>query len=151
MTIDDDLSRLEERLAQGAREYGNKSLVRSPAAIVGELEQELIDLPGWTYILWAIANRKLVGGRPEAEMRDSFVWALRHRMHRNDRGTPNQAPGRSIEACMADLEILAMDMFAMADAVRKRLLPIARAMEVAAATNPNEGRRGSRRDPRSDD
>lgn len=151
MNIEDDLQRLFDRLAAGAREYGNKSLLRTPTAIVGEIEQELIDLPGWTFILWAIANRKQAGARPEEDQRVNFMNQLRHRMARNDRGNADLQPGRSLAACQQDLEILAVDMFEFADRMRKRLLPIARAIEVAEITDPWRGRRGGSRDPRSDD
>ncbi len=141
MSIEQDLQSLHDRLAAGAREYGNKSLLRTPTTIVGEIEQELIDLPGWTYILWAIANRKASGARPEEELRASFLWQLRHRLSRNDRSSPDLQPGRSLQACQADLEILAVDFFEFADRMRKRLLPIARAIEAADVTEPR-GRRG---------
>jgi len=56
---DDFVAQLRERLEAGAREYGDQSFVRPVSAIVAELEQELVDLPGWTYILWCQAARKL--------------------------------------------------------------------------------------------
>lgn len=149
-SIEEDLQRLADRLANGAREYGNRSMLRTPSAIVAEIEQELIDLPGWTYVLWAIAQRKLAGATPEDAQRAGFVWNLRHRMSRNDRAN-GLAPGASLHACLADLEVLAMDMFDFADRMRRRLQPIARAIEAAHVTEPPRGRRGSIIDPRSSD
>lgn len=40
------------RLAQGAKEYGDASFARDPGDLVGELQQELLDVMGWGYILW---------------------------------------------------------------------------------------------------
>lgn len=149
--IEQFLTSLRDRLDAGAREYGNQSFVRPVNAIVDEIGQELLDEVGWTYVLWAIARRKLVGAEREHEARAQFVWDLQRRLKLNDRGPAGLAPGASLEACMRDLEVLAMDMFAHAELMRARLHPIARAIEVAEITNPYRGRRGSTRDPRSDD
>jgi hypothetical protein len=40
------------RLAAGQRTYGDVSLEASPHALAGELEDELLDLAGWGFILW---------------------------------------------------------------------------------------------------
>lgn len=43
---------LRARLEVGAREYGDTSFERHTEAIIGEVEQELLDVVGWSYILW---------------------------------------------------------------------------------------------------
>ena len=70
--------------------------------------------------------------------------------------TQHDAPaslGSSPDAqLLVDIEVLAMDAFAIGDQLRRRLIPIVRAIEVAHVTdNTPRGRRGSVRDPRSDD
>lgn len=40
------------RLAAGQRVYGDASLEAPPLALVGEIEDELLDLAGWGFILW---------------------------------------------------------------------------------------------------
>ncbi len=40
------------RLEKGRREYGEASFSRPPAELVGELEQEALDLAGWGFVLW---------------------------------------------------------------------------------------------------
>jgi transcriptional regulator with XRE-family HTH domain len=48
---------LRTRLRAGALEYGDGSFSRSPSALVGELEQEALDLAGWGYVLWRRLQR----------------------------------------------------------------------------------------------
>lgn len=50
---------LERRLAQGHREYGGRSFSDdiSPLQLVGEIEQELLDVVGWALPLWARMRR----------------------------------------------------------------------------------------------
>lgn len=40
------------RLLTGARHYGDSSLQKSPAELVAEVEEELFDVMGWTFLLW---------------------------------------------------------------------------------------------------
>lgn len=53
------LAQLEARLAQGEREYGNKSFHRSFAQLREELLQEYLDVAGWAYISWRKAKMQL--------------------------------------------------------------------------------------------
>lgn len=46
------LDRLAERLHAGRREYGDASLVREDAELIGEIEEELLDVAGWAFVLW---------------------------------------------------------------------------------------------------
>lgn len=41
------------RLEAGAREYGDHSFRRPAGELVREIEQELLDVAGWSFILWA--------------------------------------------------------------------------------------------------
>lgn len=150
-SIDQFLTALRDRLENGAREYGNQSFVRPVNAIVDEIGMELLDEVGWTYVLWAVALRKRGGPFRENELRNQFMWNLGRRIRLNDRGPSDLAPCASLDGCLRDLEVLAMDMFAHAELMRARLHPIARAIEVSEITDPHRGRRGSSRDPRSDD
>lgn len=43
---------VEARLADGARAYGDRSLRARPAALAGEVEEELLDVAGWSFMLW---------------------------------------------------------------------------------------------------
>lgn len=43
---------VESRLAAGARAYGDRSLSAPPAALAGEVEEELLDVCGWAFVLW---------------------------------------------------------------------------------------------------
>ena len=58
MNIAEQIQALSARLEECASRYGNKSFVRPVQAIVDEIESELIDVPGWLYVLWSIAARK---------------------------------------------------------------------------------------------
>lgn len=42
---------VESRLAQGARDYGDKSFSREPAELIEEIRQELRDVAGWAFVL----------------------------------------------------------------------------------------------------
>jgi hypothetical protein len=43
---------VEARLAAGARAYGDASLRRLPVDLAAEVEQELLDVAGWGFLLW---------------------------------------------------------------------------------------------------
>lgn len=46
------VDKLALRLDQGRREYGDASFTREPKELIGELQQEALDLAGWGYILF---------------------------------------------------------------------------------------------------
>lgn len=49
----DEFSRtLRDRLDVGRKEYGDRSFSRDPAELIGEIEQELLDVCGWAFVLW---------------------------------------------------------------------------------------------------
>ena len=55
----DNLARFTEfaravnaRLEAGRASYGDASFSRHPAVLCGEVEQELLDVAGWGFILW---------------------------------------------------------------------------------------------------
>ena len=48
---------LRERLKQGQVAYGDRSFSREPAELLGELEQEALDLAGWSYVLFCRIRR----------------------------------------------------------------------------------------------
>lgn len=43
---------LYKRLLAGKRDYGDRSFSREPLALLGEIEQELLDVSGWAFILF---------------------------------------------------------------------------------------------------
>ena len=43
---------MEERLQQGHQEYGDYSFERPEGELLAELEEELLDVVGWGYVLW---------------------------------------------------------------------------------------------------
>lgn len=47
------LESLACRLEAGAAEYGNKSFQKNYAQLKNEMEQELLDIAGWAYVMWA--------------------------------------------------------------------------------------------------
>jgi len=49
----------ETRLAEGAREHGDRSLDAHPAALLRELAEEAADMATWGYLLWRRCQRLL--------------------------------------------------------------------------------------------
>lgn len=43
---------LERRLEKGSREYRDQSFNRSPEELLDEISEELLDVCGWSYVLW---------------------------------------------------------------------------------------------------
>lgn len=152
--VDAFLELVDSRLQAGEREYGDQSFVKPVAKTCVELEHELADLVGWLYVLHCQAARKGNFTKDQKALRPSFIEDMRRRLHRNDRGRRGDAALVGIHGLMTDIEVLAMDVFEFAEQFRRRLKPIARAIEVAQVV-PNrhefQGRRGGYRDPRSDD
>jgi hypothetical protein len=50
-----------KRLAKGQRAYDDRSLVAPPSALAAELEEELLDVAGWGFLLWC--RVRALGGR----------------------------------------------------------------------------------------
>ncbi len=40
------------RLEQGEKQYGDTSFLKPPDKLAGEIEQELLDVCAWSFILW---------------------------------------------------------------------------------------------------
>lgn len=51
------VAELRGRLEAGARAYGDRSFDRAPAELLGELEQEALDLAGWGFVLFERIRR----------------------------------------------------------------------------------------------
>ena len=49
---DQFIEALRARLDAGRREYGPQSFTRSPVELRGEIEEELLDVAGWAFVLW---------------------------------------------------------------------------------------------------
>jgi hypothetical protein len=45
-------SLVSRRLEAGAKVYGEHSFLRSPAELAGEIEEEILDICGWAFVLW---------------------------------------------------------------------------------------------------
>ena len=43
---------VEKRLEKGAREYGDSSMERDTDDLLVEIQEELADVTGWSFILW---------------------------------------------------------------------------------------------------
>lgn len=43
---------MKERLRDGHDAYGEVSFERRPSILAGEIQQELLDVVGWAFILW---------------------------------------------------------------------------------------------------
>lgn len=43
---------IRKRLELGQQAYGDRSFSRDPAELVAEVQQELLDVCGWAYVLW---------------------------------------------------------------------------------------------------
>ena len=63
------------RLEQGRRAYGDRSFGRDPAELAGEVEEEILDIVGWSFILWCrirrLRERLDAAFNVSAETRDS--------------------------------------------------------------------------------
>jgi|GEM_PF-5068185 len=50
--LDSFTSAVGRRLRDGARVYGDRSWSREPAALIREVQEELEDVCGWSFVLW---------------------------------------------------------------------------------------------------
>jgi hypothetical protein len=48
---------VRDRLEQSSQTCGDMPLVRPPLELVGEVEQELLDVCAWSFILWGRLQR----------------------------------------------------------------------------------------------
>src|SRR5262249_48598856 len=48
---------VSKRLEAGARDYGNQSFNRPPTELVREIQEELVDVGAWSFILWCRIRR----------------------------------------------------------------------------------------------
>ena len=152
--VEQFVAAVRARLEHGAREYGNRSFLRSVASIEKEILEEQVDQVGWCFILWSLCARKTDWTRDPLALRQHFEDAIRHRIAQNDRRDVH-ADRRGPLGLMADVEVLVLDLFAHWEQLRRRVAAIARALEVAQAI-PNShgfdrGRYGGARRARSDD
>lgn len=150
-SIDQQLDEVEERLVRGELEYGNRSFLRPVAKVEREVHEELADLVGWLFVMWVQASQRAGVEGSTKQLRLNFIAGVRHRALRNDRSTAERTPTANAAICMDDLEILAVDLLQLGNQIRRRLHPIARAIEVARWMAPPRGRRGGGTDWRSSD
>ena len=70
------IQRLEKRLRQGHREYGDRSFQRPTFSLIAEIEEEVLDQANWAFITWTRLHdlrervRLLEDRLDEAEMQD---------------------------------------------------------------------------------
>ena len=50
---------LSKKLASGSVELGDKSFFRPIPELVGEMEEELVDIAGWTFVAWVRLKLRL--------------------------------------------------------------------------------------------
>jgi hypothetical protein len=48
---------VRDRLEQSSQTYGDMPLGRPPLELVGEVEQELLDICAWSFVLWSRLQR----------------------------------------------------------------------------------------------
>jgi hypothetical protein len=67
--------RLRERLEAGARAYGEASFRREATELAGEIEQELVDVCGWAFILWCRLRRlgAVLGSEGDVNLSASII------------------------------------------------------------------------------
>jgi len=53
------LALLSERLDRGREEYGDTSFDRPIPATVREIEEELLDVAGWVFVLWVQMGKRM--------------------------------------------------------------------------------------------
>jgi hypothetical protein len=51
------VSLVEQRLEQGAVEYGDETLRRPALEVLDEVEEELLDVMGWSFFAWLRIRR----------------------------------------------------------------------------------------------
>lgn len=54
---DDYFYELKKRLKVGAECYGDKSFDKTEGRLLQEIQEEILDIAGWSYILWAKIER----------------------------------------------------------------------------------------------
>lgn len=73
--MDEFDQQLQARLDEGAKEYGNASFDRPADEIIGEVEQECVDVVGWCWVLARNNQRSWPRGRfTEIENRARELW-----------------------------------------------------------------------------
>ena len=50
------INKLDKKMLEGYKEYGDVSFNLKSIDLVGEIEQELLDICGWSLILWVHLN-----------------------------------------------------------------------------------------------
>lgn len=68
------LAKVERRLEKGAVEYGDASLRAPPAELAREIEEELLDVVGWGFLLW-VRMRGIAARVGVPEVRTGHAWA----------------------------------------------------------------------------
>lgn len=121
------------RLEHGAAEYGDQSFAKPVAQTEREIVAEAVDQVGWCYILWCQAARKTDLSRRQDVLRGEWLQRIEARLRRRDRSSPFPPNTASPAAVMVELEVLALDLFERHQDLVRRLHPLVRAIEVAAA------------------
>ena len=50
--FEDFVGLVQARLSAGAKEYGDRSFSRHPMDLMNEIQEELLDICGWSYVLF---------------------------------------------------------------------------------------------------
>ena len=51
------MNHVMERLKKGAHEYGEQSFAKSPMELAEEIDEEIYDINGWSFVLWRRMDR----------------------------------------------------------------------------------------------
>jgi len=55
--LDEFFEEIRSRMKMGHEEYGDRSFSKEPAELIRELEEEILDICGWAFILRARMRR----------------------------------------------------------------------------------------------
>ena len=50
-------ARVAQRIEKGRQVYGDRSFEKPLGELVGEIEEELLDIAGWSYVAWCRLHR----------------------------------------------------------------------------------------------
>jgi hypothetical protein len=61
------MAEVRARCEKGQQEYGDRSFTRPPSELLAEVAEELADVVGWAFILWARVHRMIAEAKGEAD------------------------------------------------------------------------------------
>ena len=115
-SFDAFVAQVRSKCERGAQEYGDKSFDKEPHALVSELQQELLDICGWGWILWrrlermrdALEPPQMIGIPSNAQANNPVITDCRYcgepiRFHRVRRRWLHESNVDSALPCLAGM------------------------------------------------